>query len=71
MYTCPHTGVALGALVKLVERGEIKSSERVVVISTVPGLKFTGFKLATTRVSWTRWRVNWKTYPVICLQMRK
>ena len=45
MYTCPHTGVALGALFKLVERGAIKSSERVVVISTAHGLKFTGFKV--------------------------
>jgi threonine synthase len=45
MYTCPHTGVALGALFKLVARGEIRASERVVVISTAHGLKFTGFKL--------------------------
>jgi threonine synthase len=45
MYTCPHTGVALAALFKLVERGEIRSSDRVVVISTAHGLKFTGFKV--------------------------
>jgi threonine synthase len=45
MYTCPHTGVALGALFKLVERGEIRASDRVVVISTAHGLKFTGFKV--------------------------
>ena len=45
MYTCPHTGVALAALFKLVERGAIKASERVVVISTAHGLKFTGFKV--------------------------
>ncbi len=45
MYTCPHTGVALGALFQLVKRGEIKSSDRVVVISTAHGLKFTGFKV--------------------------
>ena len=45
MYTCPHTGVALAALFKLVSRGEIKSSERVVVISTAHGLKFTRFKV--------------------------
>ncbi len=44
MYACPHTGVALAALFKLVERGEIKSQDRVVVISTAHGLKFTGFK---------------------------
>ena len=44
MFTCPHTGVALAALIKLVERGEIKSSDRVVVLSTAHGLKFTEFK---------------------------
>ncbi len=45
MYTCPHTGVALAALFKVVQRGEIKSDERVVVISTANGLKFTDFKV--------------------------
>ena len=41
----PQTGVALAALSKLRERGEIGLSERVVVISTAHGLKFTGFKV--------------------------
>jgi threonine synthase len=45
MYTCPHTGVALAALFKLAERGMIAPTERVVVISTAHGLKFTGFKV--------------------------
>ncbi len=45
MYTCPHTGVALAALFKLIARGQIKSSDRVVVISTAHGLKFTSFKV--------------------------
>ncbi len=45
MYTCPHTGVALAATLKLIERGEIASSDRVVVISTANGLKFTDFKV--------------------------
>ena len=40
---CPHTGVALAVLEKLVERGEIKKKDRVVVISTANGLKFTDF----------------------------
>src|SRR5438128_9839567 len=39
MFNCPHTGVALAALRKLVERKVIRSSERVVVISTANGLK--------------------------------
>jgi threonine synthase len=45
MYCCPHTGVALAALFKLVERGEVLPEHRVVVISTAHGLKFTGFKV--------------------------
>ena len=45
MYNCPHTGVALAALIKLRRKGAIDSSERVVVISTANGLKFTDFKL--------------------------
>ena len=45
MFTCPHTGVALAVLEKLVSRGEIKQSDRVVVISTAHGLKFTDFKV--------------------------
>ncbi len=44
MYTCPHTGVALAALFKLVRRGAIQPQDRVVVISTAHGLKFTDFK---------------------------
>ena len=40
---CPHTGVALAVLEKLVRRGEIPKESRVVVISTANGLKFTDF----------------------------
>ncbi|HZR79667.1 MAG TPA: threonine synthase [Candidatus Binatia bacterium] len=46
MFNCPHTGVALAALIKLRERGDIKSDERVVVISTAHGLKFADQKAA-------------------------
>jgi threonine synthase len=45
MFACPHTGVALAALIKLIHRGEIDRRERVVVISTAHGLKFTDFKV--------------------------
>jgi threonine synthase len=45
MFNCPHTGVALAALMKLVARGEIDRHERVVVLSTANGLKFTDFKV--------------------------
>lgn len=46
MFNCPHTGVALAALVKLLERGVIRKNERVVVISTAHGLKFADMKIA-------------------------
>jgi threonine synthase len=45
MFNCPHTGVALAALIKLVKAGKIDRSERVVVISTAHGLKFADFKV--------------------------
>lgn len=40
---CPHTGVALAVLEKLTKRGDIKKKDKVVVISTANGLKFTDF----------------------------
>jgi len=46
MLNCPHTGVALAALIKLLKAGKIDKSERVVVISTAHGLKFTDFKVS-------------------------
>ena len=45
MYCCPHTGVALAVLFKLLERGEILPDQRVIVLSTAHGLKFTDFKV--------------------------
>jgi threonine synthase len=44
MFNCPHTGVALACLEKLVARGTIGTQERVIVVSTAHGLKFTEFK---------------------------
>lgn len=43
-YHCPHTGVALGALEQLVEKGTIEKGSKVVVVSTAHGLKFSEFK---------------------------
>jgi threonine synthase len=45
MFNCPHTGVALAGLIKLLKTGDIDKAERVVVISTAHGLKFTDFKV--------------------------
>jgi threonine synthase len=40
LFNCPHTGVALAAMLKFIERGEIRKGQRVVVVSTAHGLKF-------------------------------
>ena len=45
LFTCPHTGVALAALFKLVDRNIIKRDDKVIVISTAHGLKFPDFKV--------------------------
>jgi threonine synthase len=45
LFTCPHTGVALAALEKLAARGVVRGRERVVVVSTAHGLKFSDFKV--------------------------
>ncbi|MDF1515645.1 MAG: threonine synthase, partial [Anaerolineae bacterium] len=38
MYSCPHTGVALAVLFKLIDRHQIQPDDSVVVISTAHGL---------------------------------
>ncbi len=45
LFTCPHTGVAMVALFKLLDQGAIKPQDRVVVVSTAHGLKFPDFKV--------------------------
>ncbi len=45
LFNCPHTGVALAVLMKLLQSGEVKPDERVVIISTAHGLKFPDFKI--------------------------
>jgi len=45
MFNCPHTGVALAVLEKLAARGDVTADQRVVVVSTANGLKFSDFKL--------------------------
>jgi threonine synthase len=44
LYTCPHTAVALACAEKLARRGVLREDERVVVVSTAHGLKFSEFK---------------------------
>ncbi|WRX26398.1 Tryptophan synthase beta chain-like [Theobroma cacao] len=45
MFTCPHTGVALTALIKLRKSGVIGPTDKTVVVSTAHGLKFTQSKI--------------------------
>lgn len=45
LFNCPHTGVALAVLIKMVERKQIQPDDRVIVISTANGLKFPDFKV--------------------------
>ncbi len=45
LFSCPQTGVALAAMMKLVDRKEIESNDRVIVVSTANGLKFVDFKV--------------------------
>ncbi|KAL0345059.1 UNVERIFIED_CONTAM: Threonine synthase 1, chloroplastic [Sesamum radiatum] len=45
MFICPHTGVALSALMKLRGNGIIGPNDRTVVVSTAHGLKFTQAKI--------------------------
>ncbi|MGQ9491118.1 MAG: threonine synthase [Anaerolineae bacterium] len=45
LYACPHTGVALAVTGKLARQGVIRPGQRVVVISTAHGLKFSEFKV--------------------------
>ena len=45
LFCCPHTGVALAVLIKLLEKQVISKNERTIVISTAHGLKFSEFKV--------------------------
>jgi len=45
MFICPHTGVALAALTKLISKGIIGLNDRIVVVNTAHRLKFTQSKI--------------------------
>ncbi len=44
-FNCPHTGVAIAAFLKLLQRKVFKPKDKVVIISTAHGLKFVEFKI--------------------------
>eukprot|EP01025_Chloroclados_australasicus_P033726 TRINITY_DN3445_c0_g1_i1.p1 TRINITY_DN3445_c0_g1~~TRINITY_DN3445_c0_g1_i1.p1 ORF type:complete len:493 (-),score=47.48 TRINITY_DN3445_c0_g1_i1:599-2077(-) len=46
MFNCPHTGVAIAALMKLRNQGIIGSRDKTVIVSTAHGLKFAQSKVA-------------------------
>jgi len=50
LFNCPHTGVALAALEKLVRGGAIDRDQYVVVVSTAHGLKFVEQKVKYHRM---------------------
>jgi threonine synthase len=64
MFNCPHTGVALAALRKLVDKKVVRSNERVVVISTAHGLKFADQKAAYHMGSLDGVRPGYRNTPV-------
>ena len=64
LFTCPHTGVALAALEKLVARGVIGSQHRVVVVSTAHGLKFAGTKTAYHQDALAHVQARFRNVPV-------
>jgi len=64
LFACPHTGVALAVLFKLVERGDIRKDERVVVVSTAHGLKFPDFKVKYHERSLTDVQPHYANAPI-------
>jgi threonine synthase len=64
MFNCPHTGVALAALRKLIDRKIIKTSDRVVVVSTAHGLKFADQKTAYHLGTLPGIKPNYQNLPV-------
>ena len=64
LFNCPHTGVALAATRKLVERGTIRRGDRVVVISTAHGLKFVDFKVRYHEMRLEGIEASWPNPPI-------
>ncbi|MEW5301442.1 MAG: hypothetical protein WDW36_004302 [Sanguina aurantia] len=65
MFNCPHTGVALAALIKLRAKNIIGPNDRTVVISTAHGLKFTQSKVDYHARSIPNFTAQYANPPVI------
>lgn len=61
---CPHTGVALAVLFKLLRRKKISPDSRVVVISTANALKFPGFQIGYHQKNLPNVTSNFANYPI-------
>lgn len=66
LFNDPHTGVALAALEKLLAAGTIRKGERVVVVSTAHGLKFSEFKTGYHNRSLDGVESRYANAPVVC-----
>jgi threonine synthase len=64
LFNCPHTGVALAVTEKLVARGVIPRSDRVVVLSTAHGLKFVDFKVRYHEMKLEGIEAAWPNPPI-------
>ncbi len=65
LFACPHTGVAFAALFKLIDKGVIQKSDRVIVISTAHGLKFSEFKFGYHRDQLQNLSPRYRNEPVV------
>ena len=64
LYLCPHTAVAVAGLQQGLSKGYIQKGDRVVVVSTAHGLKFTEFKTAAAGDSVPEVHMGSKRSPV-------
>jgi threonine synthase len=64
LFACPHTGVALAVLFKLIDRKIISKKNRIIVISTAHGLKFSEFKTGYNESSLDEVQSRYKNQPI-------
>lgn len=66
LFNDPHTGVALACTEKLIAAGTIEKGQKVVVISTAHGLKFSEFKTGYHNRSLDGVRSEYANQPISC-----
>lgn len=66
LFNDPHTGVALACTEKLIAAGTIEKGQKVVVISTAHGLKFSEFKTGYHNRSLEGVRSDYANQPISC-----